>query len=109
MVAAYAGSRAAIAHDPRVRRLVERLVGERRGPTEAERQVLANAVKDARRRAALGALEAAGSEAGDDVGLLSDEGWRILTYLDRAMATSLPLDSMMVVLDMSVRDAADPA
>ncbi|MCU1684191.1 MAG: hypothetical protein JWQ81_4930 [Amycolatopsis sp.] len=110
MVAAYAGSRAAIAHDPRVRRLVERLVGERRGPTEAERQVLANAVKDARRRAALGALEAAGSEVGDDVGLLSDEGWRILTYLDRAMATSLPLDAMMVVLDMSVRDAAgDPA
>lgn len=107
MVAAFAGNRSAIAHDPRVRRLVERLTTERRGPTEAERRVLSNAVKDARRRAALGSLEAAGSEISEDVGVLSDEGWRILTYLDRAMATSLPLESMMVVLDMSVRDAAE--
>jgi|GEM_PF-7125049 len=102
MVATYAGSRSVITRDPRVRRLIQRLTTERRPATRPELAVLRNAIRDARTRAALGTLDALHSETSDNAGILSPEAWRILNYLEHAMANDTPVDSLTTMLDQAV-------
>jgi hypothetical protein len=106
MVATFAGRKSVVAHDPRIRRIVERLVAERRAPMAGEVVVLKNALRDVRRRAGLGSLEAAAAQVSDDAGIISDDGLVMLTYLDRAMAQNLPFDMMLSILNLAV-DGAD--
>lgn len=97
MAAAYAGRRASISEHPTIRRIVQRLVDEDRRPGTSERQVLANALSEAKAQAALGTLEAS---CADDTGeVLSDSAQRILGYLDHAGQDDVPLDALLVLLD----------
>ncbi|TVT50728.1 hypothetical protein FNH05_15290 [Amycolatopsis rhizosphaerae] len=105
-VAVYAGQRSVIANDPKVRRIVERAVAEKRSLTPSETAVLRNAVRDAKARAAIGALEAMQSETAHDTEILSDAAWQILSYLERAMAPYMSLEGMVNLLDTQVRESS---
>lgn len=103
LVASYAGRRATLAQHPTVRALIQRVLEQRRPLTQPEFQVLRNALSEAKSQAALGTLEA--SVAGSAGGVLSEEGVRILSYLDHASNDTLPVDSMIAMLDAHVRHA----
>ncbi|MHA6804025.1 hypothetical protein [Salinifilum ghardaiensis] len=97
MAAAYAGRRSTISQHPTIRRIVQRLVDEDRRPGDSERQVLRNALSEAKAQAALGTLEAScAAETGEE---LSDSARRILGYLDHAGDENVPLEALLVLLD----------
>ncbi|WP_033289588.1 hypothetical protein [Amycolatopsis jejuensis] len=97
MVASFAGRQALAAHSPAVRRIVERLRAEKRGPSAAELAVLRNAVRDAHHHAGLGTLEAASAEVNDVTELTADGEW-IRDFLRRASDDRLPVDAMVRLL-----------
>jgi len=97
MVASFAGRQALAAQSPQVRRIIERLRAEKRGPSAAELAVLRNAVRDAHHNAGLGTLEAASAEV-NEVTELTPDGQRILDFLSRAADDRLPLDATVRLL-----------
>ncbi len=89
-------------------RIVQRLREEKRGPSPAELAVLRNAVRDAHHNAGLGTLEAASAQIGDDTSALTPEGLRVLSFLDHADESKLPVEAMIRLLTLTVDETATP-
>ncbi|MEV0072625.1 hypothetical protein [Amycolatopsis sp. NPDC050768] len=108
MVASFAARQSVAARSPQVVRIVQRLREEKRGPSPAELAVLRNAVRDAHHNAGLGTLEAASAQIGDDTSALTPEGLRVLSFLDHADESKLPVETMIRLLTLTVDETATP-
>lgn len=109
LVALYAGRQFLPAREPHVIRILQRLRDERRPPNPAEKAVLRNAVRAAQHRAGVGALEAVAAEVNSvEAGILSADGVRMLSFLDHAYISDLPLDIQLKFLNLAVGYADEP-
>lgn len=106
-VADYAARRAAVAADPAVRTVLERLRAQRGRLTPEAVRVARNVISAARCRAELASLEALAATA-DPATRFSPEAQRILDHLDRAIDEDLPVDAMIALLERPEEDADVP-
>ncbi|WP_158854875.1 hypothetical protein [Saccharothrix deserti] len=100
-----------VADDPAVRRAVAEILAQHGSPTPQSVVRLRGAVRAARARAELAALEAITTRTPDTDAPMSSEGRRVLDYMVRAVEEDLPVEPMIFLLnnDIDLRARRPPA